>query len=66
LPAERQDVGTSIEERRARISDIDREVEGLEEQVAAIDQQLSGLGVVEPESRKPLVGVPFVRGSAHG
>ncbi|MFL3961104.1 hypothetical protein LER48_11875 [Pseudomonas aeruginosa] len=46
--------------------DIDREVEGLEEQVAAIDQQLSGLGVVEPESRKPLVGVPFVRGSAHG
>ena len=66
LPAERQDVGTSIEERRARISEIDREVEGLEEQVAAIDQQLSGLGVVEPESRKPLVGVPFVRGSAHG
>lgn len=66
LPAERQDMGTSIEERRARISDIDREIEALEEQVAAIDQQLSGLGVVEPESRKPLVGVPFMRGSAHG
>ncbi|MEG7174910.1 hypothetical protein AB2C33_33040, partial [Pseudomonas aeruginosa] len=66
LPAERQDVGTSIEERRARISDIDHEIEGLEEQVAAIDQQLSGLGVIEPESRKPLAGVPFMRGGARG